>query len=357
MRSVLLAFALVAAAVSCAADPINTQGTGGAANGGTTGKGGTTSNGGTTSKGGTTGTGGTTSTGGTTNKGGTTGTGGTTSKGGTTGNGGTTSKGGTTGNGGSSQSTGPVDCTDTSTFSASIKDQYGATAITTADNNKSYYMQANWWGIPYNNQSEAISGLGFTITNPNNTVASSKPSDPLGFPSIFIGAYGSKKTTPNNLPKLVSSLTSVPTIFSTNADTMGISNYNATYDVWFTASSAPVTGSSPGPGGAYLMVWLFMPQGKQPRGVIKANASIVKGVKGGWDVWYDPSTNNMPCVSYVSITELASLEFDLNNFIQDAKQSGYGITDSQYLSIVFAGFEIWQGGDGLQLKKFCANVK
>jgi hypothetical protein len=27
-----------------------------------------------------------------------------------------------------------------------------------------------------------------------------------------------------------------------------------------------------------------------------------------------------------------------------------------YLSIVFAGFEIWGGGDGLQAKAFCANV-
>jgi hypothetical protein len=27
-----------------------------------------------------------------------------------------------------------------------------------------------------------------------------------------------------------------------------------------------------------------------------------------------------------------------------------------YLSIVFAGFEIWSGGDGLQDKQFCAAV-
>ena len=362
MRSVLLAFALVAAAVSCAGDPINTQGTGGAANGGTTGKGGTTRTGGTTSAGGTTSKGGATGNGGTTSKGGTTGNGGTTSKGGTTGAGGTTSKGGTTGSGGSSQSSGPVDCTDTSTFSSSIKDQYG-TATITVDNNssKSYFMQANWWGQAkqpgptFLNQSEAVQGIGFTIANPNNTTPTAVDGNPLGFPSIFIGAYGSKKTTGSNLPKAVSSLTSVPTIFSTNADTMGITSYNATYDVWFTASNALVTGSGPGTGGAYLMVWLFKPKDKQPRGVVVANASVVKGVKGGWDVWYD--STNPPCVSYVAITNLASLEFDLNNFIQDAKQNGYGITDSQYLSIVFAGFEIWQGGDGLQLKKFCANVK
>jgi hypothetical protein len=35
---------------------------------------------------------------------------------------------------------------------------------------------------------------------------------------------------------------------------------------------------------------------------------------------------------------------------------GYGITNSMYLSVIFAGFEIWGGGDGLQLQAFCANV-
>jgi hypothetical protein len=28
-----------------------------------------------------------------------------------------------------------------------------------------------------------------------------------------------------------------------------------------------------------------------------------------------------------------------------------------YLNIVFAGFEIWGGNDGLQVKQFCASVK
>ncbi len=331
MRSVVLALALVAAAASCAASPAP-SGSGGSGNGGTTAKGGTTGTGG------------------------------------KTGSGGATSKGGTTGSGGTSASTGPVDCTDTSNYSNSVTGQYGATTIT-ADNDstKSYYMQANWWGSPYNNQTEAVKGLGFTIANPNNSVPTSTPSNPLGFPSIFIGTYGSKRSTGSNLPKAVSSLTNVWTIFSTNVDTMSTAaGYNATYDVWFTATSAVVSGSTPGPGGAYLMVWLFKPTDKQPRGTVVANGSVVSGVKGGWDVWYDPGDPNInppnsssyPCVSYVhSGTAISSLEFDLNNFIQDAIQSKWGVTSSQYLSIVFAGFEVWQGGDGLQMKQFCANVK
>jgi hypothetical protein len=334
MRSALFGFALAAVAVACAANPPNTEGTGGAGNGGTTSNGGAPGTGGKTSSGGAPGTGG------------------------KTGSNGGTGAGGTIGAGGSSTTT-AIDCTDTSTFSDTVSGQYDASTIILDGNaSKTYYMQANWWGDPYAHQTENVQGIGFTILNPNNTVASSNPSNPLGFPSIFIGTYKDKRTTGSNLPKAVSSLTSVPTIFSTNIDTMGTASYNATYDVWLTATNAVVTGNNPGSGGAYLMVWQFMPTDKRPRGTLMSNGSIVTGIKGGWDVWYDPSTNDkMPCVSYVSSSKIPTLEFDLNYFIQDAIQSGYGVKSSQYLSIVFAGFEVWQGGNGLQIKKFCANVK
>jgi cellulose 1,4-beta-cellobiosidase len=236
-----------------------------------------------------------------------------------------------------------------------VTGQYGGTQIS-VDNNpsKTYFMQANWWGTPYNSQSENVSSIGFTMTNSGNIVTS-VPNNPLGFPSIFIGSYQTKKSNGSNLPKQVSALTSIPTIFSTNADQKGYSSYNAAYDVWFTQSNSPVTGSDPGGGGAYLMVWLFKPTDKQPRGSIRANGRIISGVAGGWDVWYDAT--NPPCVSYVSSDKLASLQFDLNDFIKDAVTSNYGITNSQYLSIIFAGFEVWGGGNGLQVKQFCASVK
>jgi hypothetical protein len=36
-------------------------------------------------------------------------------------------------------------------------------------------------------------------------------------------------------------------------------------------------------------------------------------------------------------------------------KNNLGVTTSPYLSIIFAGFEVW--GGGLQLKQLCANVK
>ena len=321
MRWFSLFVALGFLVVSCAKDPVVEGGSGG-----TPGTGGKTSNGGTTSSGG------------------------------RTGSGGATSSGGRTGTGGSTQPT-AVDCTDTSTFSNYVTGQWGGTPISVANSTKTYYMHANWWGTPFNNQTEDVLGLGFTIASSSSTPSTNN--NPLGYPSIFIGSYQGKTTTGSNLPKAVSALTSVPTIFRTNVSSKGASNYNAAYDVWLTAGSGTVSGGNPGSGGAYLMVWLLMPTDRYPRGTLQGNGLIVPGVKGGWNVWYDPipNTDNVPCVSYVASNKIESMEFDLKNFIDDAIANGYGVKSSQYLSIIFAGFEIWGGGDGLQVKHFCANVK
>jgi hypothetical protein len=245
-------------------------------------------------------------------------------------------------------------CTDVSSASASLTQQGSATTIAVAGLDKQYVAQANWWHL-FKQQTIAVDGLAFTVANP--TGAASSDNNPMGYPSLFIGSYAGRNTKGSNLPKQVSSLTTVNTVFSTNVSTMGTSNYNAAYDVWFTASGAPLpaTQYSPGPGGAYLMVWLFNPVDRQPRGAEAYARHPVSGVPGAWDVWIDRT--DPLCISYVSTSVLDKLDFDLNAFIQDAVVNRYGITSSMYLSIVFAGFEIWGGGNGLQAKAFCADVR
>jgi hypothetical protein len=102
------------------------------------------------------------------------------------------------------------------------------------------------------------------------------------------------------------------------------------------------------------MVWLFKPTDRQPRGFNTHPGQTVPGIPGTWDVWVDSS--NPPCISYVSSKPLDELAFDLNDFIQDSVANSYGITRSMYLSIIFGGFEIWGGADGIKAKAFCANV-
>jgi hypothetical protein len=181
----------------------------------------------------------------------------------------------------------------------------------------------------------------------------------MGFPSIFIGSYGGNTTVGSNLPKAVSSITRIPTSYHTNNSSIGMSNHNAAYDVWFTASNQALgpTDGNPGAGGAYLMVWMFKPTDRQPRGNDNGRVGVsVAGAPGTWDVWYDPS-GVAPCVSYVSHNPVDGLDFDLNDFIKDAVANSYGVTNNQYLNIVFGGFEVWGGSNGLELTSFCATVE
>jgi len=213
-------------------------------------------------------------------------------------------------------------------------------------------MQSNWWDV-FSGQTESINGLSFTVNN--QTGNNSGSGNPLGFPSIYISSYDGKGTANSNLPKQVSALTTVPTTYQSTATSFDTSNFNATYDVWFTSGNGLVTGSSPGGGGAYLMVWMYKPSNKQPNGNEVATAATISGVPGYWQVWVGTS-NGDPCISYVSTTPLSSFTFDLNDFIKDAVSNNRGVTNSQYLSLIFGGFEIWAGANGVSLTKFCAQV-
>jgi hypothetical protein len=257
--------------------------------------------------------------------------------------------------GGTDSGSTTVDCVDLSTTSGAVVQQYGSAELVVGAG-KSYFLQSNWWQT-YSNETEDYTGLSFTVHNPQGASVPLSNGAPMGFPSIFIGQYAGNTTIGSNLPKQVSALTSVPTIYKTNNSSIGTSNHNAAYDVWFTQSNSALSAnqSNPGAGGAYLMVWMFKPTDRQPRGSANGRAGqTISGVSGTWSVWVD--TTNPPCVSYVSDTPLDGLEFDLYDFIKDAVGKSYGITSSMYLSVVFGGFEIWGGADGIALRQFCASV-
>lgn len=270
----------------------------------------------------------------------------------TAGTGGVAGGGGAAGSGGGTAAA--IVCDDVAALERRMTTRYDGTLLTVTGASKQYYVHTNWWFL-FDGQTVDVDGLSYTLGNP--TGATSNGDMPMGYPSFFIGSYSGHTTQGSNLPKQVSALTEVPTILATNANSMGTSNYNAAYDVWFTAGDAPLSSGqySPGAGGAYLMVWLFKPSDRQPRGTIAVAKTKVPGLPGKWDVWID--WTNPPCISYVSNTPIERLDFDLNQVIKDSVENGYGITSSMYLSVIFAGFEVWGGGDGLELRKFCADVK
>jgi Glycosyl hydrolase family 12 len=123
---------------------------------------------------------------------------------------------------------------------------------------------------------------------------------------------------------------------------------------WFSTNAG---GDSGAPSGGYLMVWLYKTANVQPLGnTIAQSGATIPGVEGTWDVWIGQQMGK-PCISYVRTQTLASINYDLNAFIQDAvKRSEKPIQASWYLTNVFAGFEIWAGGMGLKTNEFSAVV-
>ncbi len=330
--------------------------------GGSVTSGGTTGSGGNAAKGGSTGSGGA-ATGGTTGAGGS-GTGGTSASGGTVGTGGSATGGtgaagsgtGGTAAGGSGGAAGAsAGCSlDPLTMTGTLPGRYGTMLF---DSNY-YFMQVNEWN---SSASQVMSYGGDYLFKMTTQMASSATNgSPTGFPSIFIGANSKHMTTGSNLPKAVTALTTVPVNW--NWDDAGTltddtnNSYNATYDVWFSTSSAGEP-SSAGPSGGYLMVWYHKPADAQPiGGSPMKKAQTIAGVPGTWDVWIGPN-GTRPCISYVSTQTMTSFAFDLNLFIQDAvKNQPNTIQSTWYLTNIFTGFEIWRGALNVATTSFCAKV-
>jgi hypothetical protein len=138
-------------------------------------------------------------------------------------------------------------------------------------------------------------------------------------------------------------------------------DYNAAYDVWFSSGPGgdPATASSPS--GGFLMVWFQKPVGAQPIGGLVPNGSVTLAGKT-WSIWYGTnSSNGRPVVSYVVQPSINSLTFSLGDFIADALQrSCAGTTKCLQaggaLTNIFAGFEIWSGGVGIETTDFAVTV-
>jgi hypothetical protein len=281
-------------------------------------------------------------------------TGGTSGKG----SGGTVSTGGATATGG----TGGTDvitedgCTPGRlTRIGELRGRYG-TLEPTVDGHQ-YFLQVNEW----NSEAPQIMAYGgdffFKMTQQDGMAPTS--GGPTGYPSMFIGANSDHVTEGSNLPKQVSSLTSVPTTWIWNDHGLRADEatniWNSAYDVWFSTNPAGEP-SAFGPSGGYLMIWLYDPPSAQPLGRVTYSGVTVDGVDGTWDVWVG-TNGGRPCISYVRTEASLSFSTDLNFFIRDAVDNRPStIQDDWYLSNVFIGFEIWSGGVGLETTSFCAIV-
>jgi len=177
---------------------------------------------------------------------------------------------------------------------------------------------------------------------------------PVSYPSIVYGAkYNDNVSSGAELPKQVSAISSIPTVWETNAGTPA-GKYNASYDVWFNWSSSASCSGCGDPSGAYLMVWTYRGAGTYPIGTELSDVLYTGG--SYWHVWSgDDGPSGAPYIAYVRIGNTTRSAFDLKFFINDAVSRGV-VNNSMYLMNVQAGFEIWQDGEGLRTDDFWLDI-
>jgi hypothetical protein len=265
---------------------------------------------------------------------------------------------------------GTVGATSVNSDSTKAEDASMERVATQGKDCKKYILNNNNWGSPTSSfQQLSYTGNTFKVTAMNGTGSSA----PASFPSLFIGGNGQIGTggvystwEDSGLPKQIKSIGTAKTTFKWSGKSSG--DFNATYDVWFSKNS-PTAGSYNDAISGFIMVWFYKPSSRQPIGSVVRQATIA-GQQ--WDVWAGPRGNTStgtdpagrPVISYVAKSQLGSLTFDLKDFMNDAvskADSANGITqtfsDSWYLTDVFAGFEIWSGGQGLSCDEFSAEIK
>jgi hypothetical protein len=212
------------------------------------------------------------------------------------------------------------------------------------------FGQGGQYDISYN-------GPSFTITNFSGSAPTSGA--PMGYPSLFIGSAGGdgQATNGSNLAKQVSALTDIPTAWRWSGTG---TEFNVAYDVWF----SPMAGDGGPSTRSFLMVWFHKTANVFAEGEGEQHSGGQATINGRtFSTYVSQQFEGRPIISYVSSSTISEWSFDLNDFITDAKtrtstaQGTPVISDSLYLTNIFAGFEVWSGVSNLKTDNFCIQVQ
>ncbi|MEV1155580.1 cellulose binding domain-containing protein [Micromonospora chokoriensis] len=217
-----------------------------------------------------------------------------------------------------------------------ICEQYGSTTI-----QGRYVVQNNRWGTTAQ-QCINVTNNGFEITTQNG----SSPTNgaPTAYPSVFLGCHYTNCSPGTNLPIQVSQISSATSSISYRY--VSGATYNASYDIWLDPSP-----KRDGVNQMEIMIWLNRQGPIQPIGSVVGTTNLAGRT---WEVWRGSNGSNN-VISYVASSAISSLNFSVLDFINDTRNRG-AITNSWYLTSIQAGFEPWQGGVGLAVTSFSANV-
>jgi hypothetical protein len=188
-------------------------------------------------------------------------------------------------------------------------------------------------------------GPGFTITKQTGSVPTKGA--PVSYPSIYIGCHRGNCSDGTNLPMQVKSIKKAET--SIDLKYVDDATFDASYDIWL----GP-TATNPSVNKQEIMIWLNKQGQINPVCCQVKENNPVKIAGRDWQVWSGWNGQN-DVISYVAANPpIPSITFDVLDFIADAAKRAN--IDGFYLTSIQAGFEPWQGGQGLAIERFRATV-
>ncbi|MDF3072205.1 MAG: glycoside hydrolase, partial [Polyangiaceae bacterium] len=214
-----------------------------------------------------------------------------------------------------------------------------------------YRAQANFWN-PVNGtfNMSLLPGAGFKLDSQSCKTTTASP---CSFPSIYVGVDGSGDRSTGSLPKLTSSITSIPTCMGwSSGGTPKTDEYNVSFDVWFNSNAQATEAEE------FLMIWYRDPPSFQPAGMFPVANGVVVGGQT-WTLWHGPNHQGRKTTSFVAPNGIAdgmAYQFDLMDFINEAAERNY-ITKSKNLIAVMGGLEVWGGGQGASITGFKTEIK
>jgi cellulose 1,4-beta-cellobiosidase len=211
------------------------------------------------------------------------------------------------------------------------------TAMTTDGN---YVIQNNEWnsGAPESTTTD----LGEDFSVASSSISNATNGAPGGYPSIYQGCHWGNCSGGNLATHPVPGGVGVTSSWSTTQPG-GSNAYDVAYDNWF--NSTPTTSGQPDC--AELMVWLNHNGSVQPFGSDVGTAAI-DGTS--YNVWFGKQA--WPTISYVMTNPATSVSnLNIGDLAADAVSRGF-MPASCFLISVEAGFELWQGGQGLATNSF-----
>jgi hypothetical protein len=255
--------------------------------------------------------------------------------------------------GGTSTGTGSSNTGNGSLGSASMggtgntTDRYAKADVTR--DGKNYFFMANGWGPGFQSQTVQWNGTSFSVTMQGTAGPQYQPAS---YPTMFCGVYSDSRSKECGLPKTLDSISSLRTGWSWDPNGNDSPQYNAAYDIWV-GNGSDISSHS-----GFLMVWYREPVGQQPAGQKTSFTGItVANVPGTWDIWTG-AVGGKPIINWVRAEgqDTHSMEFDIMDFVRDAKMRNLTIPGTTVLSVA-VGFEMWQSVNNLQSKDFYVDVQ